>query len=103
MNDVLIAAAVVSAIGALCAIMLVVAAKFFGVKEDEKYNKIRECLPGANCGACGYENCQALAKAIASKKASPEECLPIDEENSDGNNIENDIELCEIKESQRLM
>ena len=77
MNDVLIAAAVVSAIGALCAIMLVVAAKFFGVKEDEKYNKIRECLPGANCGACGYAGCDGYAKSLSEgNETKTNLCIP---------------------------
>lgn len=49
----------------------------------DKEIEIKKLLAGFNCGACGYENCEALAKAIASKKASPEECLPIDEENID--------------------
>jgi len=48
---------------------------------EQKELEIKNLLAGFNCGACGYENCAALAKAIANKKASPEECLPIDEEN----------------------
>jgi len=65
MGSVLTAAIFVSFIGALCAVMLVVAAKFFSVKENEKYKKIRECLPGANCGACGFAGCDGYAKALA--------------------------------------
>ena len=48
---------------------------------EQKIEKIKSLLAGFNCGACGYENCKAMATAIANKKASPEECLPIDEEN----------------------
>jgi len=47
----------------------------------DKELEVKNLLAGFNCGACGYENCAALAKAIINKKASPEECLPIDEEN----------------------
>lgn len=50
---------------------------------ENKEKEIKNLLAGFNCGACGYENCAALAKAILNKKASPEECLPIDEENID--------------------
>ena len=64
MNPILIAAIVVAVIGALCAVMLVLASKFFAVKEDERYGKIRECLPGANCGACGFAGCDGYAKAL---------------------------------------
>ena len=66
--DVLIATAIVAAIGLLCAIMLVLASKFFAVNEDETVKQIRECLPGANCGACGYAGCDGYAKALAEDK-----------------------------------
>ena len=29
---------------------------------------IKELLPGANCGACGFPGCNALAEAIAKEK-----------------------------------
>ena len=60
---------VVTVIGFLCAIMLVVAAMFMSVKENETEKKIRECLPGANCGACGYSGCDGYAKALAEDKS----------------------------------
>lgn len=63
--DVLIATSVVAIIGLLCAVMLVLAAKFFAVPENKKLSDIRECLPGANCGACGYTGCDGYAKALA--------------------------------------
>ena len=69
MNPILIAAIVVAGIGAVCAVMLVVASKFFVVPEDETYSKIRECLPGANCGACGYAGCDGYAKALCEDKS----------------------------------
>lgn len=68
MNPILIAAIVVASIGAVCAVMLVVASKLFAVEENEKYNKIREALPGANCGACGYAGCDGYAKALCEEE-----------------------------------
>lgn len=65
MNPILIAALVVCAIGAVCAVVLVVASRLFAVEEDETAVKIRECLPGANCGACGYAGCDGYAKALS--------------------------------------
>ena len=62
---VLIATLIVAAIGLICAIMLVLASKFFAVPEDKRFSDIRECLPGANCGACGYAGCDGYAKALA--------------------------------------
>ena len=49
----------------------------------DKIEQVKCLLGGFNCGACGYDNCKELAKAIVNKQASPEECLPIDEENID--------------------
>ena len=48
---ILTALLVVAAIAIIAGILLVVASHFFGVEEDEKVTKVRECLPGANCGA----------------------------------------------------
>ena len=64
MNPVLIAIIVVAAIGAVCAVVLVIASKFMAVPVDEKFPKVRECLPGANCGGCGYAGCDGYAQAL---------------------------------------
>ena len=66
--DILIATLIVAAVGLICAAMLVLAAKFFAVSEDETEKSIRECLPGANCGACGYAGCDGYSKALAEDK-----------------------------------
>lgn len=75
--DILIAAAVVTVIGLLCSVMLVVAAHFFGVKENETVEEIRDILPGANCGACGYTGCDRYAKALAEDSSTKTNlCIP---------------------------
>ena len=64
-------------IGALCAVLLTLASVFFGVQEDERVGLIRECLPGANCGACGFSGCDGYAKALAEGKTdNPNLCVP---------------------------
>ena len=70
------AAFVVVVIGAVCAIMLVLASKFFAVEENEMTQKVRDCLPGANCGACGYAGCDGYAKAMAEDREKPNLCIP---------------------------
>lgn len=64
MIDILIAAAVIVGVGLFCGIVLVLSHHFFHVKEDERFGKIRECLPGVNCGACGFTGCDDYAKAL---------------------------------------
>ncbi len=61
----------------LCAVLLTVASVFFSVKEDEKAKAIRECLPGANCGACGFSGCDGYAAALSQGKTDQTNlCVP---------------------------
>lgn len=64
MDGILLAIISVSVIGIICAVMLSVASKIMAVKEDERFPAVRECLPGANCGACGYPGCDGYAHAL---------------------------------------
>ena len=75
-TDILIAVAVVAAVGIICAVLLALASHFMSVKSDERVGNIRECLPGANCGACGYTGCDSYAKAIVEEGAKTNLCVP---------------------------
>lgn len=59
-----IAVIVVTVIGILCAVMLSVASKVMAVEVDERVTQVRECLPGANCGGCGFAGCDGYAAAL---------------------------------------
>ena len=63
--EILIPVLICLAIAAICAIILTLTSHFFGVEVDETEEKIRDCLAGANCGACGYSGCDGYAKALA--------------------------------------
>ena len=77
MSGVGIAIGVLCGIGAVCALLLVIAAKYMFVPTDETVEKIRECLPGANCGACGYAGCDGYAAELASgNEDQPNKCIP---------------------------
>lgn len=67
---------IVALIGLIAGLGLALASKFMAVPTDEKQEKIRECLPGANCGACGYSGCDGYAEAIAKGEAEPNKCAP---------------------------
>ena len=67
--DILIPVLILLGMGLVCAIVLTVSNIFFGVKEDDRVGAIRDCLPGANCGACGFSGCDAYAIALANGKA----------------------------------
>ncbi|QSX07280.1 RnfABCDGE type electron transport complex subunit B [Sedimentibacter sp. zth1] len=64
--DILKAVGVLGALGLVFGIVLGIAGKIFEVKVDPKVAKIRELLPGANCGACGFPGCDGMSKAMAS-------------------------------------
>lgn len=76
MMEILTALLVVAAVGLIAGIMLALASHFFGIEEDETVAKIRACLPGANCGACGYTGCDGYAEALANGKAEANLCTP---------------------------
>ena len=55
--EIVIPVIIVGIIGFIAGLGLSLASKFMSVPTDEKQQKIREALPGANCGACGYSGC----------------------------------------------
>ncbi len=74
MNSIMIPVAVFLGLGVLTGVLLAVAARAFTVPKNETAEKITECLPGANCGGCGYSGCAALADAIAGGEARVSAC-----------------------------
>lgn len=74
--DILIPVLIVGIVAIFFGLALSVLSSVFAVKKDEKEEKIREALPGANCGACGYSGCDGYAAAIASGEATPDKCSP---------------------------
>ncbi|MCK4579715.1 MAG: hypothetical protein KAU10_00085, partial [Dehalococcoidia bacterium] len=59
-----------SLIGFIAGLLIFLASKFLP-KEDESLEetaRIKEFLPGADCGACGHPGCFAYAQAVAKDK-----------------------------------
>ncbi len=48
----------------------------FHVDQDPKVARIRDALPGVNCGGCGYPGCDGYAAAIAAGEAPIGRCAP---------------------------
>ena len=76
LTDILTAALLLVATGAVAGVILVIATHFMHVKVDGRVVEIRSVLPGANCGACGYNGCDAYAEAIADGRAKTNLCIP---------------------------
>lgn len=74
MQLVLIALAVLGGLGILFGFVLAFAAKVFAVEVDERQEAISGCLPGANCGGCGFPGCGGYAAAVVAGKAPVNAC-----------------------------
>lgn len=74
--EILLPVIIVAVIGLIAGVGLSFASKFMSVPVDEKQEKIRDALPGANCGACGYSGCDGYAAAVAAGEAAPDKCAP---------------------------
>ncbi len=74
--EIVVAILIVGVIGLICGIGLSVASVIMNVPVDETVSKLREELPGANCGACGYSGCDGYAEALAEGTAKPGLCSP---------------------------
>jgi len=61
-------------IGGVSGAILAYASAKFSVKTDPRVDEVLSLLPRANCGACGYPSCAALAEAIVDGKADPTAC-----------------------------
>lgn len=73
-TNVLIAGAAVGVLGLILGIALGIFGKIFFVQVDEREEQVRECLPGNNCGGCGYAGCDGLASAIVNGAAPATGC-----------------------------
>ncbi|KUK74058.1 MAG: Electron transport complex protein RnfB [Clostridiales bacterium 38_11] len=74
MDSVLKAVATLGGLGLGFGLILAFASKVFHVEIDPKIIDVRNALPGANCGACGFPGCDALAKAIVNGEAAISAC-----------------------------
>jgi len=65
---------ILSGMGILFGLGLGYAGIKFKVEEDPRIPKVRDALPGANCGGCGFAGCDAFAAAVVEGKAKPSGC-----------------------------
>ena len=64
MDSILTAVIVLGGIALIAAVVLYICSKKFAVKEDPRLGEVTACLPGANCGGCGFAGCAGLASAL---------------------------------------
>ncbi len=74
--QIIITTVIIAVLGVVIGAALVAAGRKFHVEVDEREKKVRDCLPGNNCGGCGFASCDAMAAAIV-KGETPVGSCPI--------------------------
>ena len=72
--DILIAIGILGGLGLVFGLVLAAASKVFYVETDPRLDQLNECLPGANCGGCGFAGCGAYAEAVLKGEAPVGKC-----------------------------
>ena len=72
--EILIAIGILGGLGLIFGLALAVASKVFYVETDPRLDQLNECLPGANCGGCGYAGCGGYAEAVLKGEAEIGKC-----------------------------
>jgi len=66
---------VLGLLGVAFAALLAVSNKKLAVQVNPKLEQILGCLPGANCGACGFAGCLGFAEGVLAAKVGVDGCL----------------------------
>ncbi len=74
MFEILIAIGILGGLGLMFGLILAAASKVFYVETDPRLDRLNECLPGANCGGCGYAGCGGYAEAVLNGEAEIGKC-----------------------------
>ena len=72
--DIILATLVLGAMGLVFGLVLTATSKIFALPADPRRDAVRDTLPGANCGGCGFPGCDGCADAIASGAAEVTAC-----------------------------
>lgn len=74
LNNILLATVSLGGMGLLFGAGLAFASQKFAVEVDPRAVEVRDALPGANCGACGYPGCDGFANAVVAGVAPVNGC-----------------------------
>ena len=74
MTEIITAIGILGGLGLVFGLVLAIASKVFYVETDPRLDQLNECLPGANCGGCGYAGCGGYAEAVLKGEAEIGKC-----------------------------
>ena len=104
MGSIMIAVGIVAVIGLIAGLGLSIASKIFAVPVDEKAEAIRECLPGANCGACGFSGCDGYAAALSKGETTDTAlCAPGGNDVAPGNSFSGDNLTANVNSGELIL
>lgn len=72
--NILYPAVSIGGLGLIFGLGLGVASKKFAVEVNPLIPEVRDSLPGANCGGCGYPGCDGFAKGVVEDNANIDGC-----------------------------
>ncbi|MFH0790264.1 MAG: RnfABCDGE type electron transport complex subunit B [Candidatus Omnitrophota bacterium] len=72
--EILIPIITLGVLGLLFGVGLAIASKQLAVEVDPRLDKIRNILPGSNCGACGKAGCSGFAESLMEGQADINAC-----------------------------
>lgn len=73
-SSIIVASGALGTMGLIFGGALAYASQKFAVEVDPKAVAVREALPGANCGGCGYPGCDQFAVAVVAGQAKSNGC-----------------------------
>jgi len=76
MEGIIFPVIIISVAGIAAGLMLTVASKYMAVAVDERVTKVRDVLPGSNCGACGFAGCDDYAEKVVEGNTKSNLCTP---------------------------
>lgn len=74
LQNIFVAGLSLGVLGAIFGAVLAYASQKFAVEIDPRALAIRDALPSANCGGCGYPGCDAFANAVVAGQAPINGC-----------------------------
>ena len=74
LNDILMPILSLGGMSLLFGAGLAFASQKFAIETDPREEQVREVLPGANCGACGFPGCDGYAAAVVAGNAPVTSC-----------------------------
>ena len=80
-GEIILPFAALGGLGLVLGLGLAVASKLLAVKVDPNIEKVRDLLPGANCGGCGYPGCDGFAKSVVEGEAEVGKCTVLSDDN----------------------